>query len=419
METSPPVPIDERARRYVAKLPAGVTGCNRHAATFHAAFVLLNGFCLPDSVAYQILQEFNARCEPPSDEHKLKHRFERAKAADQVAKNRGWALRGGELKAFKTYRGRGAFRQPGSPKKFVFEKTALSKFAGSLAGNVDLVWLANRSDQDPCVVTPSRFLELVYRTGEKVVVFTEYYSQGQAIWPVSGELPMRGKNGVWFLAQPVDGEYHPNPRSLDKQTGKARMSRRSEESVTSWRHFVVESDEANLKQWLAAIVQLPLRIVALYTSGSRSVHALLRVDARTKAEWDEEKAAMKAALVTLGADPGAMSAVRLSRLPGCWREGKTVEQEQNGKKFERYTRFPRPQLQKLLFVNPDPPLRPICELTPRRDVLKQWLDCAGYGISDADETNGEALTRALHYYAPVSEECREALRKILRQRAIK
>jgi hypothetical protein len=149
------------------------------------------------------------------------------------------------------------------------------------------------------------------------------------------------------------------------------------------------------------------------------VHALVQIDARTKSEWDGEKEAMKRALVTLGACQGSMSAVRLTRLPGCWREGKTVEEKSPGKKKFHYIRFKRPGLQKLLYINPEPPMRPICELAPRRDVLEPWLRWASLGVADSDETNGAALTRALEYYAPVSEECRQALQRLLRAQSKK
>lgn len=380
--------------------------------------------------ALPLLQEYNLRCQPPWSEAELLHKLDGAEKAPGLKRNDGHVLpRGCLIKAegFKPSKSFREYHKIEPPKKPEFVETALSKFAGDLAGTVDLLWLAARSAEDPCTVTSARFLELLYKARtkelfsysgevhkqEKVLVFTDDKSQGEAVWPAD-QLPTTGKNGVWFLAQPVDGEYYVNPRSRDKK-GKPRMSRRSEESVTSWRHFVIESDEADLKQWLAALVQFPLRLAAIYSSGGRSVHALVKIAARTKTEWDMEKEAMMPALVTLGADRKTMSAVRLTRLPGCWREGKTVkERRAGGNEFERYIRFQRPQLQKLLFINPDPPMRPICELSPRRDVLKPWLTWASLGIADSDETNGAALTHALGYYAPVSSECRQALKELFR-----
>ena len=380
------IPIDERARRWVAKMPAAVSGQNGHAATFHVACVLVQGFGLAVQEALPILSEYNARCMPPWNERELLHKLDGAEKAPGLKRQdghvlpRGCLVKANGFKPSKTFR---EYHKIEPPKKAEFAPTALSKFAGEWSGVVDLLWLAARSDQDPCIVTPSRFLSLLYRHGEKILVFADNKSQGEALWP-KDPIPDRGPNGVWFLAQPVDGAYHPNPR-------QGSMSRRSEEAVTSWRYFVLESDEANLRQWLGAIVQFPLRIAAIYSSGGRSVHALVKIDARTKKEWDAEREALKNALIVLGADAGAMSAVRLTRLPGCWR-GRS--------------------LQKLLFINPDPPMRPIYEMSPRRDVLKQWLEWASLGVSDTDETSGAALTRALHYYAPVSDACRQALRRL-------
>lgn len=391
------VSIEERARRFVAKMEAPRRAKDdpqdSHALVFQAACVLIQGFALPIDGAFPILAEYCQRSDKPWTERELRHKLEGAEAAPGLRRKEGHVLPRGCLInscAFKPSKAFREYHHIEPPKKPEFQETALSKFAGEFAGQVDLIWLASRAVQDPCLVTSAQFLSYLYRPNEKVLVFTNNKSQGDAVWP-KDKIPDRGPHGVWFLAQPVDGEYHANPR-------QGTMSRRSEEAVVSWRYFVIESDKANLKQWLGAIVQFPLRIAAIYSSGGRSVHALVKIDARTKGEWDKEREALKNALVVLGADAGAMTAVRLTRLPGCWR-GRC--------------------LQKLLFLNPDPPMRPICELAPRRDALKPWLDWAHFGIADSDETNGEALTRALHYYAPVSEQCRNALKKVLREQAMK
>jgi hypothetical protein len=385
----------ERARAYVSKMPAAVSGQNGHGVTFHVACVLVQGFGLTPTQAMPLLEEYNERCEPPWSTKELEHKLDGAdKAFARQQNRRGYLANGMKFIPSAEYRQKHGIELPKKPE---FVETALSRFAGEWAGKIDLLWLAARSSEDPCVVSRTRFLELLYRSRggelfsfsgdaqrqEKVLIFTDNKSQGEAVWP-DNPVPERGPHGVWFLAQPVSGKYHPNPR-------QGTMSRRSEEAVTSWRYFVIESDRAKTRQWLGAIVQFPLKIAAIYSSGGRSVHALVRIDAKTKGQWDAEREAMKPALVVLGADPGAMTAVRLTRLPGCWR-GRN--------------------LQKLLYINPDPPMRPICELAPRRDVLAPWLKWASAGIADSDETNGEALTRALHYYAPVSEDCRNALRRL-------
>lgn len=219
-------------------------------------------------------------------------------------------------------------------------------------------WFSLRSAVAVADVSPGAFLEAVFVAGEKVLVFSNERSQGQFIhWVGKGSyrvaeipgvkarssiLPRGDRDGVWFLCQPVDGLWHPNPRAPRLPNGELRLSRRSMESVTAWRYMVLESDEAPEPLWLNLLAQLPLPIVAIYRSGRRSVHALVRVRADSKAEWDAVKRTLCPLLSKLGADPGALSAVRLTRLPGCYRG-------------ER--------LQELLYLNPSPePGLPICSL---------------------------------------------------------
>ena len=235
-----------------------------------------------------------------------------------------------------------------------FNAGILAAIAAKLDG-IDCEWLSARSPKRVDNRTPASFLHDLYRPGEKVVIFDVFGSQGQHVW--THKLPpfnarelddfRTGKrNGVWFLCQPVTGDYFPND--------SGSMSRRSWQNVTSWRYLVLESDRANSSHWLAALAQMPLAISAIYTSGGHSIHALVRLDAESKHEWDAAVAQIKPILVTLGADRKAMSAVRLTRLPMCERLGST---DANGV----YMAHPVPRIQRLLYLNPRPTLTPLCE----------------------------------------------------------
>lgn len=209
-----------------------------------------------------------------------------------------------------------------NPPRTAFAPEKLKAMAGRVSG-IDARWLYSRSPVSIDGVTSSDFLNSLYEKAEKILVFTHYESQGQHLHTVGIDegdaIPTGSPDGVWFLVNPVDGEYHPNPRQDNK------LSRRSEESITSWRYLVLESDVADANDWLACLVQLPLRISAIYTSGGKSIHALVRLDAVSKQHWDEERDLMKPIVVTLGADPNAMTAVRLSRLPGAMRGDRPQE----------------------------------------------------------------------------------------------
>jgi hypothetical protein len=271
-----------------------------------------------------------------------------------------------------------------------FNMGKLRGFARSAPERVDAAWLAERSPVKPASVTsPGEFLEHVFAPGERVVVFTEFKGPGDYLWEVGrggfrlspdpkvravrSKIPTEcGNDGAWYLCNPVDGKWYPNPRR------DGRPSRRSQESVTRWKHLVLECDEektmrkqarmlreamgkADPAKWLAEIKadprwverMMPLRdgwgevaarldaeapevselwlkmlvvsglpIAAIYTSGGQSVHALVRDEAASYAEFSEKVREYKKRVTLVGADPGALTPVRLTRLPGCKRGGR-------------------------------------------------------------------------------------------------
>jgi len=182
----------------------------------------------------------------------------------------------------------------------------------------------------PTAVSPGMFLETIYERGERLLAFTDFRSQGDWLYEVgrgwfrlgdrpgvravpAPEGPRGGEDGVWFLVQPVSGAWLPNPR----QGG--RLSRRSAEAVTRWSYLVLESDDAPEELWLGMLAGLNLPIQAVYRSGGRSIHALLKLPCSAQADWEYARRVLMPVMSAIGADPGAITAVRLSRLPGCWR----------------------------------------------------------------------------------------------------
>jgi len=276
-----------------------------------------------------------------------------------------------------------------------------------------------RSPIDVRGIGPAEFLEYVFAPGERALVFTDFKSQGDFLWEVGrggyrlgdkrgvtavrSKLPTDGgKDGIWYLSNPVDGQWYANSRR------EGKYSRRSMESVTAWRHMVLECDEektfrkrAGLLRdamsgaipsedllrlggkkwgqqmlaakrekweeiatqldkesteipglWMKLLAMAPLAIKAIYTSGGASMHALVAVDMKSKAEFDDFlRMSAKRTLPIVGADPGAMTPVRLTRLPGCTRGGR---------------------VQKLIYLNPAPATKgipmPIRDLKQLRKV---------------------------------------------------
>ena len=291
-----------------------------------------------------------------------------ARAIEEVAiriRGAGDAPRPGKLRAQQQRAYQYADANPGNPViRWSFPRTRPAyqpEKLETVAAKIDVVdeeCLRLRSKFTVHNRAPAGVLHKLFQPGEKVLVFTQYTSQGEELWAHPGAIGdltnldhlCQGHQGVWFLCNPVDAEFHWNPRQQSE-------SRRSEESITAFRYAVIESDKVPRDLWLRTLVQIPLPIAAITDSGGESVHSLVLVDAPSKAAWDEiVRGKLLGPLTRLGADPQALTAVRLTRLPNCNRE-------QTGR------------LQRLLYLDDSPADMPICQIAPRDpDTLRKLYE---------------------------------------------
>jgi hypothetical protein len=79
-EWTPPTKTDlnERIRRYMAKVPASIEGQNGDDQLFRAASILVNGWGLSTDEAFLFLAEYNQRARPPWPEHRLRYKLKEA-----------------------------------------------------------------------------------------------------------------------------------------------------------------------------------------------------------------------------------------------------------------------------------------------------------------------------------------------------
>jgi hypothetical protein len=71
--------VFERARRYLSSLPPAVMGQGGDVRTFRVCCRLVRGFALTDTEAFEVLAEWNRRCEPPWSDPELRDKLRRAR----------------------------------------------------------------------------------------------------------------------------------------------------------------------------------------------------------------------------------------------------------------------------------------------------------------------------------------------------
>lgn len=385
--------LPERIRAYVAAMPPALSDQGGHRATFVVACALVHGFDLSIAEALPYLEEYNLRCQPAWNHRELMHKLTSAeKASPNADKPRGHLLNG---------KPKGDASAPAGPapapkkeqKREEWAKVNREAIASFTAGlpSIDSEYFRKRSPIDLSSVTSGDFLDSIFEPGDRVMIFTRYYSQGDFVWWVRHDakgiaargtgwrlsdqletraipslLPTTGRLGAWFLVQPVTGKWEIGDRA---KNGEVKYTRRSEQNVSRWLHFMLESDiEGSEEWWPKVVAALRLPIVAIYSSGGRSLHALIRYPVPSKAHWDNLRDNLLKNVCPLGADPGVNSAVRLSRLPGVMREGKEEEfTKPDGKAGKKYVRYPKPQLQRLVYLNPAAGYEPIIALPEIRE----------------------------------------------------
>lgn len=181
------------------------------------------------------------------------------------------------------------------------------------------------SPVDTSNVTPHAFLTALYGDHANLI-FVDQQTQGRVVW--NKNLPesrvtnslQDNTEGAWIMVNPVTGDY-----LAIERLGK--KSRRAEENLVAYEYALVESDSVDLELWLRVLSKLDLPVVSVTTSGSKSAHALVRVGAKDRNDYLDKVSALADIVVPLGADPAALSAVRLTRIPGCLRRDTGKPQE--------------------------------------------------------------------------------------------
>lgn len=72
---------ENRARRYVEKMPPAISGNGGHGALWSVAVVVARGFMLPPNRAMAVLCDYNVRCQPPWSDKELAHKLRDAERA--------------------------------------------------------------------------------------------------------------------------------------------------------------------------------------------------------------------------------------------------------------------------------------------------------------------------------------------------
>ena len=299
----------DRARRYLAKCPPAITGQNGHSTAFAVVCEIVNGFDLDESQASDLLQSWNATCQPPWNKKELHHKIQQALITPHK-KPRGYKLTAGEPRPSMVLSPSPTHKSYTAPKQ---QAPAYNVVESEIPEEV--------SDGARLL------LRTAFASGEGVRITPACWSDEK-----NGEVPDGG--GITLTREEwlrkldaVKG----NPNSIFSSTKKTgiyiavnpyKVGATKDADVTAFRHALLEFDAAS---GLSPEAQYDLytksRIpcTALIFSGGESLHAWVKIDAQTRTEYDERVKLLYDHFEGYKPDTQNKNPGRLSRLPFCVR----------------------------------------------------------------------------------------------------
>ena len=284
-----PLDVIERARRYLAKMPPAITGQHGHDQTFAVACTLVQGFGLSVAEAAPLFAEYNARCSPPWSEHDLAHKLADADRAAPPAEGRGHLARG---------------TGPASPRPVSTSQIVNSK-SEIVAGDTAQFGTFLRACFEPADVLsiapgalhPESARAVPEHGGVNTLSRDAWLERAASRGGIAAVFTSR--HGLFIRINPV--------RSGADGT---------DDDVTTLRHVLVESDAIPKAEQERQLRASGLPIAALIDSAGASVHAWVRIDAKTREEYHARREKVWSALPGFQIDKANKNPSRFSRCPG-------------------------------------------------------------------------------------------------------
>jgi hypothetical protein len=182
---------------------------------------------------------------------------------------------------------------------------------------------ANRAEALPTDLantTPIQFLNRIFNPGELVCINLpddDGTARSKRLWLTLDGSEDMGEGaeqfttaceshdaGVWFVINPMKSNAN-----------------REDANVADFRYLLVEMDKkgGDKETQFSNLKNSGLPIAAIYDSGNKSIHGLVRIDAKDAAEFRQRQEIVYAYLEKMGIDPQCKNPARISRLPGCRR----------------------------------------------------------------------------------------------------
>lgn len=306
----------EQANRYIQAIPGATSGAGGHNQTYSVAMVAIEGFGLSRGDARQLLTEYSMRCQPPWTEREIKHKLDSAEQRCDQSK-RGSLISKGVRYKMSSNRPTPAAQEHRNGQPEI--KTKPGRYEVSDATELP----------EPLPDGTRQFIRAAFQPGEGLrIAQAKTNDEGYEIPKDAGVTLSREE---WL--RKLDAS-NGNPNAFLKTSDRngifvsvnpMKLGGSKDADVTCYRHALLEFDRISREEQWGIICQSRIPCTAVISSGGKSVHAWVRIDAADRREFDDRVKILYQHFADYEPDVKNKNPSRFSRLPNCERRDRRQE----------------------------------------------------------------------------------------------
>lgn len=300
--------VISQARRYIEAVPPAVSGNGGHNQTYSVAMYLVEGFALSSSDARSLMLEYSARCDPPWSECEIDHKLADAERKANPAKRGKLINRGVQSVS----RRMSFFAASNEARKMNMRQKPVHY---EISDSLEL--------PEPIKDGTRLFLRTVFEAGEGIRICQARPGDDNREVPKDAGLVLSREE---WLRKLDDAKGNPNKflktserNGIFVSVNPMKVGGSKDSDVTAFRHALLEFDSISIQEQWGIITQSQIPCAAVISSGGKSVHAWIKVNAKDRNEFAERVQLIYQHFSQYKPDEKNKNPSRFSRLPNCER----------------------------------------------------------------------------------------------------
>ncbi len=297
--------VIEQAQRYLSACNPAVSGSGGHNQTFSVAMALVEGFSLSSSEARSLMMDYSSRCSPPWTEREIDHKLQDAEKLADPAKRGKLIRKGVKYQSSPTARKQAPAPVAVAPAAVTYE----------IADSLEM--------PEPVKDGTREFIRAAFEPGEGIRIAVARFNDDKKEVPKDAGVILSREEWLKKL-DASDGDPNKFLKTSDRNgifvsVNPMKQGGGFDKDVTAFRHALLEFDNISIIEQWGIIVASRIPCTAVISSGGKSVHAWVKIDAQDWSQFKERVEILYQHFQQYKPDIKNKNPSRFSRLPNCVR----------------------------------------------------------------------------------------------------